>query len=132
VIQEALYTRLTGFAGLSALAGTRIYAQLMPQDPTYPSVVYMRVSAERETAMGADPGLVHSRFQLDAWSNVAKEARDVTEQIRLALERWRGTSGTTVIQDSFIDSQQDLAPELVSNVALYRTITEVMIHHSDS
>jgi len=132
VIEEALITRLTGFAGLSSLVGGRIYAHLMPQDPTYPTIVYTRISAQRVSAMGSDANLVHSRFQLDAWSNVAKDARDVTEQVRQALERWRGTSGSTVIQDSFIDNQQDSPPELVSNVALYRTITEVMIHHTDS
>jgi hypothetical protein len=132
MIEEALYSRLTGFAGLTALVGPRIYAHLMPQGPSYPSVVYTRISAQRESAMGSDANLVHSRFQLDAWALLAKDARDVTEQLRLALERWRGTSGTTVIQDSFIDNQQDSAPELVSNVPLYRTITEVMIHHTDS
>lgn len=132
MIEEALYSRLTGFSGLANLIGARVYEHLQPQNPVYPAVVYTRVSAARVTAMGADPGLVHSRFQIDAWSLGAKEARDVAEQVRQALERWRGTSGSTVIQDSFIDNVQDSPAELVSSVPVYRTITEVMIHHSDS
>jgi hypothetical protein len=135
VIEEAVVARLRGFSGLIALLGSGnngIYAHLQPQDPVYPTIVYTRISAQRVTAMGADPGVVHSRFQFDAYGILAKDARDVSEQVRQALERWRGTSGATVIQDSFIDNVQDSPVELVSNVAIYRTITEVMIHHTDS
>lgn len=107
MIEETLYTRLSGFAGLTALVGVRVYPNRMPQDVTLPAVSYRRVASGRERAMGANPGIVRARFQVDAWAATYAAARNVREQIRLALERWNTTTGTTV-DDVFVESDIDL------------------------
>ena len=115
-IEAEIYTRLSGFAGLSALVSTRIYPRgEMPQNVEMPALSYQRISAERPSAMGVDTGLVRARFQFDCWSGVHRddtegtfdESRAVFEQVRLALQRWRTTSGT-IVQDTFIVGDQDL------------------------
>ena len=35
IIEEALVAYLTGYAGLSALIGTRLYPLRLPENPTY-------------------------------------------------------------------------------------------------
>ena len=114
-IEAVIKTRLSGFAGLSALVSDRIYPVTLPQNVEMPAVSYRRVSAERVSAMGVDTGLVRARFQFDCWSGEHKngdsgtfdEARAVAKQVRLALQRWRNTSGT-VVQDTFMVGDQDL------------------------
>ena len=134
MIEEAVFARLSATAGLTTLVGTRIVPRLNFQDTAYPCVSYMLVSAQRESAMGSDPGLVHSRYQVEAWDIDRTSVRNVVKQIRAALQRWRGTdtnNGTTVIQDAFIDNVIEPGPELVDAVTVFHTIVEVVIHHTE-
>ncbi len=111
-IEEAVYSRLSTFAGLTALVGAppndRIYRVRLPQDVTLPAVRFAKVAVERIGAMGADPGLARARYQFSCWANDPDQARDVAEQIRAALQRWRGTEAGVVIQDSFFETEVDL------------------------
>lgn len=133
MIENAIYQRLSGFAGLQALIGNpgRVYPHLMPQNPLYPAVTYFKIAGPREVAMGTDPGIVHGRFQIDAWGLTYLNTRDVGEQVRLALERFRGTLDTTVILDSFIDEERDFEPELVNGVIVRRRMSEWTIHYRE-
>lgn len=135
MIQESIFTKASGTAGLTALIGSspcRFYPMFMPERPTYPAVVYHEVSSTRDSAMGSDPKLVHARYQLDAWDTTRIGARDLNEQLRLAFQRWRGTVGGVVIQDTFIDSQDDFPPELVDGVLLHRRSSDIMVHYLET
>lgn len=135
MIQEAIFSRLSGFAGLSALVALRIYYRLMPENPSYPALSYFKVSETRVPAMGVDAGVVHARFQFDVWDIDQDSVRDVTEQLRQALERYRGTfvvsSQTKQWFDSFIDDVQEPQADLVDAVPVWHSITDVMIHYQD-
>ncbi len=108
MIEDALFSRLSGFAGLTSLVGTRIYPVQLPQDVTLPAVVYTRISSEREVAMGKDPGIARPRFDVSAWATTFDSSRAIAEQIRLALERFRGTEAGIVIQDIFVEAENDV------------------------
>ena len=97
-IDSALYTRLSGFAGLAALVSTRNYPLIAPQNGTYPLVTYQQISGTRDYVMGNQSGLVMARFQLDSWAqDVPASARAVANQVRLALSNYHGTSDSVVI-----------------------------------
>jgi HK97 gp10 family phage protein len=98
MIQEALYAQMTGFSALSSLISTRLYFGLMPENPTYPAVTYMQAASRRETAMGANPGIVHATFQFDAYDTDPDSVRNVCEQIRKSLDRYRATNVQSVSQ----------------------------------
>lgn len=115
-VETEIFSRLSGFAGLSALVGTRIGPNILPQSTTYPAISYRRVSAERASAMGADPGNVRARFQVDVFAETYASARAVAEQVRQALQRWTNNSGT-VIQGTYYLNEVDLYED------------ETQIHH---
>jgi hypothetical protein len=129
MIHEALYSRLSNFAGLGALVGTRIYPRMLPQDPAYPAVSWFKVSAPRESAMGSDPGLVHARFQVSSWGLTLLNTRDTAEQVRLALQRYRGTLAGTVIQDIFIENEDEIPAELVNGVLVFQIASDFVVHY---
>lgn len=139
MIQEAIFARLSTFAGLTALIGVppacRLYPRLLPQDSAYPAVTYFKVDETRLVAMGVNPGLAHARFQFDCWDKDRTKVRDVTEQLRQALERWTTTflvGGVTKrVQDSFVENVQEPQPELVDAETVFRTITDVMVHYTE-
>lgn len=107
-LEEAVYSRVSTFAGFTALAGTRLYPSLAPQTPTYPFAVYQRVTAARTHAMGADTGLAEVLMQLTVWDRTLSGMLALARQVRLALQDWTGTAATVVVQRSFLDNEVDL------------------------
>lgn len=137
-IEASLFTRLSTHAGLSALVSTRVYPFHLPQNPTYPAVSFTKVSSERISAMGSDTGVVRKRFQVSAWGqkNGAKSGvenvYDVAVQIRAALQRWSGTVGGVVIQDTFIVNELDLfEPGPSAEHHVYHVPVDVEIIHEE-
>ena len=112
-IDTALFTRLSGFAGLTALVGTRIYPPPVPQNATYPLVTLSQVSGLRSYVYGNQSGFVDARFQFDCWATTSIGARALAEQLRIALSFYRGTSDGVVIDlirmDNEIKDYDDVA-----------------------
>ena len=104
MIEETLYTRLSTFAGLTALVSTRIYPVIMPQGIDKPALVYQLISSTRESCMVKDVGLVRARFPVTTWGPTFAGVKAIIEQVRQALQRWT-TSG---VQDTYILGQYDL------------------------
>jgi hypothetical protein len=102
-LPDAIYSRLSGFAGLSALVSTRITPVHFKQNTTLPAIRYNRISAERPSCMGTDSGILREVYQFDIVSATHATGKAVEVQLILALQRWR----TTGIQDTFIRSVND-------------------------
>lgn len=99
-IEADIRTALTGHAGLSALVGTRIYPDKLPQNPTYPAIVYQRISTPRAQAISGTVASAAPRFQFSIY---AKDASGVTgydksiavaTQLRAALLAMTGSTVT--------------------------------------
>lgn len=135
MIEEAIITQAGNTAGLTALIGSgtsmRLYPQMLPQNPIYPAMTYSGISGIRETLMGSDPGVVTARYQFSVWDSTYKGVRDLAEQLRLAFERWRGTVGSVVILDTFIDEIMDMPPELVNDVLVRQRVCDFKINYRE-
>jgi len=126
-IEELIHTRLSGFAGLADLVSARIYPNVLPQDVAMPAVSWRRISADRLRAMVADPGLVRPRFQFDAWGLKYLDARNVREQLRLALERWTD-AGPPVVQATFFLTEIDLYED---DTLLHHLVSDYEINYEE-
>ena len=93
-LEKATRTRLLAHAGTAALVGTskRVYYSVLPADPTLPAVTVQEISTPPVGAMGDDTGMVGFRIQVDSWATTRTKAKSLGEQVRDALQRWRGTS----------------------------------------
>ncbi|MBI3936768.1 MAG: DUF3168 domain-containing protein [Betaproteobacteria bacterium] len=108
-IESVLGDRVTGYAGVSALIGTRLYPQIAPKNVTLPCIVYQRGDPppERFPVMGgADVGIVKATFAFDCYAATYLTARALADQVRQALQRWSTTTGTTV-EDVFVIDESD-------------------------
>jgi hypothetical protein len=106
VFEAGLFTYLSGYAGLAALVGTRIYPLLLPQDPTLPAVTYQRISTPRLFAF-EHSFLPHATFQFDCWASDFSDAKDVAEQVRLAMDVYRGAMGAETVQACIVEDERD-------------------------
>jgi hypothetical protein len=102
-VEADLFSRLTGFAGVAALVGQKVYPVTLPQGIHYPAISYFRVSSTRPSAMGRDIGIVRARFQVDVWAFDFDSSKAVAEQVRLALQRYSGTNSIEIIEIFFLN-----------------------------
>jgi len=107
-IDSAVYTRLSGFAGISALVSTRIYPPPVPQNGTYPLVTYQEVSRVPIHVMGGTASPVHIRYQVDCWAETVAGAKAVAAQVESALDNYAGTSDGVVILNCFLEVGQSM------------------------
>ena len=92
-IEAAITKHLTENAGVASVAAGRVYPKHLPQNPTYPAIVYHRISGPREHSHDGSSGLAHPRFQFDLYAASHVACKDLAEKLRLALDAFKGTMG---------------------------------------
>ena len=107
-LESAIKARLDGFAGLRAHVKNRNYAILYPQGTDLPATTFELLSERAVHAMSADANVKESRIRVNTWAPDFSKCREVDEQVRQALSRYRGTSGGTVIQDILEETVNDI------------------------
>lgn len=120
-IQDDLYTALSGYAALTALVSTRIYPIKVPQSPTYPFVVYQRLSNIHINSLSGSSGLNQSRYQFDIYAATYASANSIADEVVGAM-----VAATTYesIQLSRIDLDFD------DNVGEYRISIDFSVWHN--
>jgi hypothetical protein len=92
-----LRTKILAASAVSALIGTRVYPDLIPQDVTYPCANVVLVGGTEEATLASGTcGLADSRVQINAWAVTRLGALELADAIREAIIGYKGTTGTTV------------------------------------
>ena len=125
--EEGLFYYLDNHAGLSGEVDSRIYPNLLPQDPTLPAVVYHRISTPRLVALERSL-LPQGRFQFDCWAETFQEAKAVAEQVKLALDVYSGAMGDETVEVSLIDDERD---DYEPETKRWRSMVEVVIWYEE-
>jgi len=136
ILEEGIRSYLAGFAGISALVGTRIYPLVIPQGATLPCITYQRISTPRistHDGSGMSGDLSSPRFQFDAWATTLSSVKAITDQIRAALNGKTGSIGTApyayTIRAALADNEQ---PEYDPESELYRGRSDYIIWHQEA
>ncbi len=138
VLENALYTYLSTYAGLTTLTSTRIYPNDLPKQPTYPAVVYELMDGDAYLAMGARPGISFSTYRFNCYATTKSGAVAVAKQIKAALDYKTGSIGTggnaTTIEWAKWDREFDEDPQATlarigeAARAQYNRVVEVLIN----
>lgn len=114
-LEGALFTHLSGFAGLSALVSARVYPRRLPQGATLPAVSFADFAGGTEYKHGGSLGKAETYIQIDAWAQTYISAKAVAEQVRLAMLTFTGTIAGYVIDTAdrlnvadLIDPERDI------------------------
>ena len=101
-IEEAIYSYLSGEAGITTIVGNRIYPMILPQDTDYPALTYFRVSGPEHH----DKDVAFPRIQISCWAEKYEEARTLAGEVKAAFQRLKGPMGdpgVAVIQGVFLN-----------------------------
>ena len=133
-LREALYYRLSNYAGLTALVSTRIYPIVAPQKAAMPYVLYEQISRWHAHAHGLDATTYNSMIHVTAWADDYDEADNISVQVRLALQDYSGNMAgagdTFTVQRIFYDGRADLTdmdPE--TNQVSYQIVQTFIVWH---
>lgn len=106
-MEADLIARLKAVTGVTDLVSTRVYG-VVPQGATYPLIRLQRIGSEHHHHAGGAAGVVQALVQIDCIGRLMSEAKNVAEQVRLALQGWDGTQGDTTFQSVLLTDQRDL------------------------
>lgn len=84
--ETQLYATLSAHAGLTALVGTRIYPDAIPENSALPAVVYIRANTVPTYSIGGVLLCEEVRLALSGWSKTRAEAEAVADQVQAALQ----------------------------------------------
>ena len=110
VIEEALYSHLTGDPTVGGLISTRQYPLTIPQDVSLPSVAYQRLSGPGETAHDGAVGVEGGRFQFTCQAQGYDDVKELANAVREALIGFKGLmggSGGVLVDGCFVLNELD-------------------------
>jgi len=101
-IEQAIKTFLLTKTAITNIVSQRIYYSTLPQTPVYPAISFFRISNIRQHDL--DVGSVY--YQFDIWSLKYIQSVELSNEIRLALQREKSVmSGIPIIQGVFLNEQ---------------------------
>jgi len=104
-LAKAIWTRLT--AECDGAEG--VYPLRLPDDATYPSLVYQQITGPRDYTLTAEAGPHRTTWQVTAWGATYSDAKTLAEEAVTALSAWVEESGDNVTDAvAFVASEFDL------------------------
>ncbi len=109
LLEEVLFTKLSGTTTITNIVGKRIYPQLAPDKASKPYLVYNRISGPREQIMGGKSGVAYPRIQITCWASTYTAVKTLAEAVRMALEAVVNTAwGTVTILACIFEGDTDV------------------------
>ncbi len=125
--EEFIYDRLLNFAGVYAITGKGIFPVKAPQDSAKPCLSYRKVSARHIESMTGSSALVFTRMQIDCWAFAYSEVKNLAEQVRLALQGFKGGIGVRIDGINYI-GEQDFYED---DTEMFQVSMEFLVHHNE-
>ena len=106
-MKSSIITYLNTKTGVTDLVGSRIRFGFSEQADALPRIVIHNIDNSHEHHLTAAAGFVQGRFQFDCFGETPLQALNVSEQLRLALDGFRGTMGDVYVSTCLLDSERD-------------------------
>jgi hypothetical protein len=117
-------------SSISAIVGSRIYPQRLPQNVTYPAISFNQVSATRAFSLSGATGRSRRRITINCWATSEAGADAIATAVRRAISGWSGGW----MRDSFVgsillDNEYDFFEEDAGTVGVYRIAQDYIVAH---
>lgn len=132
-IKVGIYQYLTSVGGVTAIAGDRVFPQIIP-DTVYdeaskrPCVVYSVEDTERSGTFCATEPLRKTRIALDCYARTYAGAETLTDAVRNAVVDYTGYMGPTYVERCFIENDFDVAPDIDPGLFRNRLVLGIWHH----
>ena len=127
ICEEAIVYMLANDDGVKAIT-TRIYPEIIPQNPTCPLITYQRVSGFRDSVLSGPSGFAHPRMQVDAYAETYAGAKELAGAIRGALNGKTYSEDGIKVASIVMVTDRDLYED---GIKCYRVSADYMIWHTE-
>ena len=86
--EDDLFKQLSGYAGLTALVGSKIYPNHIPQTTIAPYLMYFEVYREKNYVFTGYNGTSVFSIQISAYAPTQNQVRLIADQISMAMAAW--------------------------------------------
>jgi hypothetical protein len=104
--EKHIYQVLAGNPAVARRVGFRIYAVAVPKTD-FPFLVYKRANGARESTLSGPLYLPMVSIQVASWALTHDAARELADDVRLALDGRTGTLAGVTIEDMRLVSETD-------------------------
>ena len=104
--EKHIYQVLAGNPAVARLVGFRIYAVAVPKTD-FPFLVYKRSNISRESTLAGPLYLPLMSIQIASWALTHDGARELADDVRLALDGRNATLAGVTIEDMRLVSETD-------------------------
>lgn len=138
MIPQAIYERMSGFAGLTSLITVsgvvNIWRDTFPPGAAFPGVVYKIIFGESLSDMKERSQLGRVLVQIDAFAESSDVADSIGEQVRLAFQQFDGISAGIHISCVDVSRYHTFFEEEASSeqINIWRVSRDFSIVHSES
>lgn len=81
---QTVFNTLTAHSGLAGIVASRIYRGRLPQNPTYPLVLF-RASEDPENHLTGESDLKHLEFEFECYATDYSQLENIKTQLQTAL-----------------------------------------------
>lgn len=110
------------------MAQQRVWPMRLRQDPQLPALVYRRISGPRESSHSGPSRLAHPRIQIDCWGEDYPQAKFLAEELRIAVDGFRGTMGSRRVDKVEVVADLD---DIDEDSGRFRIIVDIIIWHHE-
>lgn len=105
--ERHLSLRLITEPRVARLVGFNIYPLAVPKDSPFPFILYRRANISRESHLSGPEYMPLATIQFACWALDYDSARELADEMRLALDGRTGTLANATIQDIRLISELD-------------------------
>ena len=105
--EKHIYLRLISSARVARLVGFQVYPIAVPKTAELPFVVYKRANISRESELGGPLLLPVVSLQISSWHTNYDGARELADEVRIALDGAYGDLAGVMINDMRLVSETD-------------------------
>jgi hypothetical protein len=105
--EKHVYLKLASSPGVARLIGLQIYPIAVPKNATLPFCIYKRNNITRESHLSGPMFMPLVNLQIASWALSYDGARELADEVRLALDGHTGTLAGATIQDMRLMSETD-------------------------
>lgn len=128
MIEDALFSRLSQDAPLTALINGRVYPLQAPQGVVSPYLVFLKVVEMASGTYCAQDPMVRDLFQFDSYAKGFKQVLGIAKAVRDSLIDFRGAMDDIHVASIRLDNETQLVE---SEPGLFRVSTSLFIWHGD-
>lgn len=127
MIEEAIYSILTGDSRVASIVGTRVYPVIVPQPATLPVLVYSRISTVDDPLTHSGPAnVVKAVYQILCLHPTITGAKTLASAVRAAMHGYSGIAGSEKVFYAQCVNQVDAYEH---DTGVYSAPIDILIMH---